>query len=125
MYIHYILSVILIIVGLFGVIYQNNLIKKIINLNIAQTGLIITYIIYGYDINTYDLPIKHLAPFYINNIIKIEKYVDPIPQALMLTAIVVGFAINSLAISLIIRLQKSYLTIESNEIDIKISNQNN
>jgi multisubunit Na+/H+ antiporter MnhC subunit len=66
------------------------------------------------------MSVWHIAsstPFYngTNN----SNYVDPVPQVLMLTAIVVGFATTALSLALIIRIKRKYKTIMMNEIDEK------
>ncbi|MFA7578483.1 MAG: NADH-quinone oxidoreductase subunit K [Candidatus Muiribacteriota bacterium] len=45
-----------------------------------------------------------------------EHYVDPIPQALMLTAIVVGVCFNSLALSIIMKIYNKRGTIKVGEL---------
>ena len=63
------------------------------------------------------------TPFYkeTNN----SNYVDPVPQVLMLTAIVVGFATTALSLALAIRIKRKYKTIMMNEIDEKQQQKNN
>ena len=45
------------------------------------------------------------SPFY-NNDTNLSNYVDPVPQVLMLTAIVVGFATTALGLALVVRIKK-------------------
>ena len=55
------------------------------------------------------------SPFY-NNDTNLSNYVDPVPQVLMLTAIVVGFATTALGLAMVVRIKKMYGTIMYNEL---------
>ncbi len=53
------------------------------------------------------------APIFSDNS---TYFVDPIPQALTLTSIVIGACVTALALSIIIKIQKHYNSIESDDI---------
>ena len=55
-----------------------------------------------------------VAPFYNGSVY--SNYVDPVPQVLMLTAIVVGFATTALGLAIVIRIKRKYGTIMYNEM---------
>ncbi|MCK5767190.1 MAG: NADH-quinone oxidoreductase subunit K, partial [Candidatus Atribacteria bacterium] len=59
---------------------------------------------------------KGTAPIFSNSGINASEMVDPIPQALVLTAIVIGLAVLGMALSLAIRLYKHYGTLNLQEI---------
>ncbi len=95
------------LVGLWGVIGENNLIKKIVGLSIANSGIIMFFIYFG-SISGETAPIdveNHGVP------------VDPIPQALMLTAIVVGICVVAMSLVLVYRLYQRYGTLDAVEIE--------
>lgn len=83
---------------LYNVIVEQNFFKKVIFLSILQSSVIIYYII-----NVWNVSVQ--SPFYDGN--NIANYVDPVPQVLMLTAIVVGFATTALGLALVVNIRIS------------------
>jgi multicomponent Na+:H+ antiporter subunit C len=96
----------LMMLGLYIVIAQGNLVKKIIGLNIFQTSIFIFYISVG-KVEGGSAPILSDS---------ISLYSNPLPHVLILTAIVVGISTTALALSLIVRIKEAYGTIEEKEI---------
>lgn len=98
------------LIGLYAIIAKDNLIKKIIGLNIFQTAIFLFFISLG--------AVKGgTAPIVSEEMInKGYVYVNPLPHVLILTAIVVSVATTAVALSLIIRIYEQYGTIEENEI---------
>jgi len=99
-------AVILLLIGLYIVITRGNLIKKIIGLNIFQSGVFLLYISMGYVVGG-------TAPIVREGT---ETYSNPLPHVLILTAIVVAVATSSLALALIVRIKEDYGTVEEDEI---------
>jgi multicomponent Na+:H+ antiporter subunit C len=99
-------AVILLMIGLYIVITRGNLIKKVVGLNIFQSGVFLLYISMGYVIGA-GAPIAAAD---------IETYSNPLPHVLILTAIVVAVATSSLALALIVRIKEDYGTIEEDDI---------
>ncbi len=97
-----ILGFMLLAIGLWGMLTQKNMIKIVIGLTIAEVGVQIIMISIGY-IKERTAPILDSAVPLAD---AVNKVVDPIPQALVLTAIVIGVAVNALILSFIIRLYK-------------------
>lgn len=108
-YIYYIGSFGLIFIGIFIMISKRNYIKVIIGLSILDTGVNLFLISVGYINNG-------TAPIFSKLTIEAENMVDPVPQALVLTAIVIGVAVLGLALSLGIRLYKHYGTLNLQKI---------
>ena len=108
-YIYYIGAFGLILIGLYMILVKHNLIKVIIGLGILDTGVNLFLISIGY-IN------KGTAPIFSRSDIDSERMVDPVPQALVLTAIVIGVAVLALALSLTIRLYQHYGTLNLRKI---------
>ncbi|WP_237056293.1 cation:proton antiporter subunit C [Microbulbifer sediminum] len=96
----------LMMIGLYMVVAQGNLIKKIIGLNIFQTSVFIFYISVG-KVDGGAAPILSEGE---------AVYSNPLPHVLILTAIVVGIATTSLALALIIRIKRAYGSVEEREI---------
>jgi len=93
-------------VGMFGVITCNNLAKKLISLSIAQTGVILLYIASGYRPDSF-------SPIYKSNV---TLYADPLPQVLMLTAIVVGISVMAVGLAILMKIKEHFGTIHEDEL---------
>jgi multicomponent Na+:H+ antiporter subunit C len=108
-YMYYIGAFGLILIGLYIILIKRNLIKVIIGLGILDTGVNLFLISIGYIT-------KGTAPIFSGSEIEAENMVDPVPQALVLTAIVIGVAVLALALSLAIRLYQHYGTLNLRKI---------
>ena len=102
----YIVTVFLMIAGLFIIIARGNLIKKLVGLSIFQTSVYMLYIVPGKLVGG-TAPI--ISPNY-------SVYSNPLPHVLMLTAIVVGVATLALGLALAVRIREAYGSIEEDEI---------
>jgi multicomponent Na+:H+ antiporter subunit C len=105
MIIERILLLILFLVGFGGIVSKRNIIKKIFALTIINSSVVILFILEGSRIGD-NAPILREG---------MKTMVDPVPQALMLTAIVIGVCISALALALAFRL---YRYANSFDIDI-------
>lgn len=99
----------LMMAGFYIVISANNLVKKIVGLNIFQTSVFMLYISMG-KVSGGSAPILAEG---------IEIYSNPLPHVLILTAIVVGVATTSVGLALIVRIKRAYGTVEENEFQDK------
>jgi multicomponent Na+:H+ antiporter subunit C len=108
-YIYYIGAFSLILIGLYIILVKRNLIKVIIGLGILDTGVNLFLISVGYIT-------KGTAPIFSSPEMDSEHMVDPVPQALVLTAIVIGVAVLALALSLAIRLYQHFGTLNLRRI---------
>ena len=97
----------LMMIGLFLVIGRKNLLKKIVGLTIFQTSVFLLYITFG-KIQGGTAPIL--------NDINDTLYSNPLPHVLILTAIVVGVATTALGLSLVLRINSEYGSIEEDDI---------
>ncbi len=103
-------SVVLMLLGLYAVLVKKNLIKIVIGLSIVDSGLHLLFVAVGYLHNG-------TAPIFSPEAVdKVNQMVDPVPQALVLTAIVIGFATTAVALSLVIRLYKHHKTARIDQI---------
>lgn len=103
-------AIFLILIGIFVVLTKKNLIKIVIGMSLMDAGVHLLLVALGY-INTGTAPI--FSPAVIN---KDVVMVDPVPQALVLTAIVIGFGVTAVALALVIRLYRKHNTINIDEI---------
>ena len=106
-------SVGLILIGLYAVLMKKHLIKIVIGLSIIDAGIHLLFIAIGY-INNGTSPIFSEKGISLVN--EGVKMVDPVPQALVLTAIVIGFGVTAVALSLVIRLYRHHQTARIDQI---------
>lgn len=96
----------LMMIGLYTMISRGNLIKKIVGLNIFQTAVFFLYISLGF-VRDGAVPILTEG---------VERYSNPLPHVLILTAIVVGVATTALGLALVVRIKEAYGTVEEDEL---------
>lgn len=103
----------LILIGLYAVLMKKHLTKIVIGMSIIDAGINLLFIAIGYISNG-------TAPIYSPMGIKLHEQgvpmVDPVPQALVLTAIVIGFGVTAVALSLVIRLYRHHNTARIDQI---------
>jgi len=103
---NYWIVIVLMMTGFYVLIARDNLVKKIIGLNIFQTSVFLLYISMGkVEGGTAPIVVKGA-----------EAYSNPLPSVLILTAIVVGVATTALAAALVVRIKEAYRTVEETEI---------
>ena len=100
-------------IGFANLLFQKNLIKKIIGLNIMDTAVYLFLAEKGYISG-------RIAPIVINGIQDTEMYINPIPSGLVLTGIVVSVSVTALMLSLTVRLYKRYHTLDLDEISARL-----
>jgi multicomponent Na+:H+ antiporter subunit C len=102
-------AIVLFGIGFAILLLHNNLIKKIIGLNIMDTAVFLFFIAKGYIDG-------REAPIIVNGYKGVHGYINPIPSALMLTGIVVAVSTTAFALALTIKMNEKYGTIELDEI---------
>ncbi|MEZ5852544.1 MAG: cation:proton antiporter subunit C [Hyphomicrobiaceae bacterium] len=103
---NYIVTIFLMVAGLYIVIARSNMIKKLIGLSLFQTSVYLLYLTPAKIIGG-TAPI--LDPAY-------KVYSNPLPHVLMLTAIVVGVATLALGLALVVRIHEAYGTMDEDDI---------
>jgi multicomponent Na+:H+ antiporter subunit C len=103
---NYVITMFLMMAGLYIVVASGNMVKKLIGLSIFQTSVYLLYIEPG-KITGGTAPIVDPA---------FTLYTNPLPHVLILTAIVVGVATLALGLALVARINEAYGTIEEDEI---------
>lgn len=119
---NYWLYVILMMIGLYGMIAKNNLIKKIVGMNIFQTAIILFYVSIGYKKDA-SIPILLNAHDAHGAAIRAADYINPLTSCLMLTAIVVSVATFGYAMALAVRIYQRYQTLEEDELRMRLSEE--
>ena len=97
-----------ILCGFFGIILKKNLVMKIISMDVMSTGVIAYYVMVASREGLF-------APVISAN--QNVDYADPVPQAVILTAIVIGFSIQALILVGVMKLARDNPTLESKEIE--------
>ena len=105
-------AVILFGIGFTTLLFHKNLIKKLIGMNIMDTGTFLFLASMGY-IEGRKAPILDGSPG------RLAAYVNPVPAGLVLTGIVVSVSVTALTLSLTVRLYKRYHTLDIDEIYAK------
>lgn len=103
--------IVLLIIGLYGMIMKRNLVKKLIGMTIFQASIILFYISGSIKAGA-TVPIISEQ---INNG-NTASYINPLPHALMLTAIVVGVATVGVAFAILVLIYKRYNTLDEKEL---------
>ena len=116
---NYWLYVILMMIGHYAMIAKNNLIKKLVGMNIFQTAIILFYVSIGYKKGA-TIPIIENAHG-AHSVIHAADYINPLPHVLMLTAIVVSVATFGVAMALAVRIYQRYQTLEEDELRMRLS----
>jgi multicomponent Na+:H+ antiporter subunit C len=105
---NYVFSALLFLMGLYALAVKPNLIKKLIGLNIMETSVFLLIVSIGM-VNGGEAPI-------VEGGVKTARMVNPLPQALILTGIVVAVSTTAVALSLCIRIHEKYGTLEAGAI---------
>lgn len=107
---NYICSIILLTLGLYVIMVKTNLVQMVVGLGLLDYGVNLLIVSIGYsDGGT--------APLYIESELAAgAHFVDPVPQALTLTSIVIGACVTAMALSVVIRIGQKYGTLDSREI---------
>jgi len=105
----YVSAFLLILIGLYSLLTQRNMIRMIIGLNIADLGVNLFLVTIGFVDNG-------SAPIFRAQAAAAGPMVDPVPQALVLTSIVIGFGVTALALTLVMRLFVTHGSIDTARI---------
>ena len=107
---NYIASFFLITLGLYTIVTKHNLVKTVIGLSIADYGVNLLLISIGFN------PGGTAPIFTWTELDPASFFVDPIPQALTLTSIVIGACVTAMSLALVIKLEEQYGTTDTREI---------
>ncbi len=105
---HYWVFAVLLMIGFYAVIAKLNLIKKLIGLSLFQSAVFLLYITMS-KVDGGTAPILQAGS-------PDAVYSNPLPQVLILTAIVVGISTLALGLGIVVRIKEEYGTIEEDEI---------
>lgn len=105
----YMLCLALFSIGLYCVLRKRNIIKIIIGIGIMEYAVNLFFVLIGY--------VKEgNSPIFVRDQV-ITKMVDPLPQVMVLTAIVIGLALTLLLVAMAIRIYEKYGTFDITKIN--------
>lgn len=107
----------LFIIGFANLMFHNNMIRKIIGLNIMDTAIYLLLASQGF-IN------GRKAPIVVDGVTDAAVYINPIPSGLVLTGIVVSVSVTALLLSLTIRMYEKYHTLDLDQVLMLVSKEN-
>ena len=105
---YYWVFAVILMIGFYAVIAKRNLIKKLIGLSIFQAAVFLLYITMG-KVDGGTAPIFQSAS-------QTNVFSNPLPQVLILTAIVVGISTTALGLGIVVRIKEEYGSIEEDRI---------
>ena len=105
----YFLTLLLLLLGVYGMVSCKNYMKKLICMNIMQVAVIFFYLCFAQKKGG-------TIPVALDTIVNADKYVNPIPHGLMLTAIVVSLGTTGVGLALLTRIKEKYGSIEEDDI---------
>ena len=107
---NYLASFFLIVLGVYTIVVKYNLVKTVIGMCIMDYGVNLLIITVGFNPGG-------TAPIFTEGELTAASYfVDPIPQALTLTSIVIGACVTAMSLSLVIKLKEMYGTTDTRQI---------
>lgn len=104
----YLLCLVLFCVGLYCILRKRNIIKIIIGTIIAEYAVNLFFVLTGYRV-------EGRAPIYSPGV-EIKNMVDVLPQALVLTSIVIGLAVTALLVAISMRIYEKFGTFDITQI---------
>ena len=105
----YMLALMLMAVGVYGMISCGNYMKKLICMNIMQVAIIFFFLTFGQKDQA-------TLPVILEEVFGSDAHINPLPHALMLTPIVVSLGTTGVGLALLMKIKEIYGTIEEEEI---------
>jgi len=111
----FMLAFLLLVAGLYAIVAKRNLIKVIVGILVLDYAANLLLVLMGY--RTPPAGEAPVAPILTGGLAQADKLaasaVDPIPQALILTSIVIGLSVTALVVALAVRLYEKYGTFDT------------
>ena len=109
-HLNYIMITVLLLVGFYGMIATQNLLKKLMALNVVSVAIILFYLNLGQKLDS-NIPV-----LFGEKLGTVSAYANPLPHTLMLTAIVVGVATTGVGLAMLYRIYNRYGSLEEPEV---------
>jgi multicomponent Na+:H+ antiporter subunit C len=101
----------LVVIGVVGLVIGNHLFRMLLALAIAEAGGNLLLVLAGFRGEA-------VAPIIMGS--EVARMVDPVPQALVLTAIVIGVGVQALAVGMLMRAYRAYGTLDIRELRLRM-----
>lgn len=98
----------LVLIGILGIVLSNHLVRIVLAIGLLETGANLLLILSGYRDGA-------VAPIIVGGVVP-ASMVDPVPQALVLTSIVIGVAVEAFMMTLVLRVHTVYGTLDIREL---------
>lgn len=109
--VNYWLAASLFLLGVYGILGRPHLVRKLMGMNILQVAVIVFFITIGYKSDATPPIARHGEETQVAS-----DYVNPLPHALMLTAIVVSVSTTGVALALLVRIHRRYGTLDERKL---------
>ena len=109
-------AVVLFVIGLCMLLFDRTLLKKVIGLDIMDTGTFLLLADRGYIAG-------RSVPIVTDGVTDMANYINPIPAGLVLTGIVVSVSVSALMLSLTVRIYKKYHTLDMDALYLMMSDR--
>lgn len=108
----YALCFVVILIGLYGVLSQRNIVKIVVSMLVLEYGIHLFLVMLGYRRGG----VPPIVDSTTDPEVFVQQSVDPLPQALVLTSIVIGLAVLAMMVALTSRLYERYGTFDIRKI---------
>ena len=98
------------LIGLHGMLFRPNLMRKLMGLNILQVSVILFYLLLAFKSGAGAPILSGLDS------IEVGRYANPLPHALMLTAIVVGVSTTGVGLAMLVKIHRIYGTLKEPDV---------
>ena len=105
-----VLFLLVVFAGLWGVLFKKNIVMKVIAMDIMNTGVVSLFVLSAWH--------GARAPILRDPTLSVPA-ADPVPQAVILTAIVIGFSVLALLVVYIMDLSRYFHTLDTDRIQKK------
>lgn len=109
-------AMLLFTIGFCMLLFDRNLLKKVIGLDIMDTGVFLLLADRGYITG-------RTVPIIVDGATSMENYINPIPAGLVLTGIVVSVSVSAVMLSLTVRIYQTYRTLDIDKLYLMMSNR--
>jgi len=106
----HIVGILLILIGIYGLLTNRHVLKLIVAINILEVGVNLFIIAVGYSHGV-------IAPIMTKNNVDMTNFADPLPQSLVLTAIVIGVGTTAIMLAVARKLYQQYGTYDLTEME--------
>ena len=104
-----VVAILVFVIGFCMLLFDRNLLKKVIGLDIMDSGVFLLLADRGYITG-------RTVPIIVDGVTSMEHYVNPIPAGLVLTGIVVSVSVTAIMLALTLKLYRRYHTLDIDEI---------